>query len=301
MKFVIVTHVKYKETDGGLNCLLNLSRMLRDRGHDSRIYVPPEHRSNERDPSAKYMEISEMEPDRIAIYIDSTIGNPLNAKRIVRWLSYGSHYYEAYDTKEIIYYHAPFCKNNKTTKILSPLLWPRCLENKGLPRTRMLCHVVKKGWGDLSIQRILNTVGIPLIPGVPVESSLDIRWLSHQETVDVFNTTKYFYCFDPCSFLVTMALACGCIVIQHPIPGCTAEEWRYTIGLQGLNGIAYGAENVAHGEATIADAPKDIAKLKQQSENSVDSFIRDLTIGNYTYEPCYTFNDSPYALQHVSR
>ena len=98
-----------------------------------------------------------------------------------------------------------------------------------------------------------------------------------------------------------MALACGCIVIQHPIPGCTAEEWRYTIGLQGLNGIAYGAENVAHGEATIADAPKDIAKLKQQSEESVDSFIRDLKIGNYTYEPCYKFSDSPYSLQHVLR
>jgi hypothetical protein len=303
MKFAIVTHVKYKETDGGLNCLLTLAKALYDRGHDARVYIPPIYRCEEDKANtifARYIELDEMEPDRIAVYIDITIGNPLNAKRIVRWLSYGSHYYDSYDKNEIVYYYGPFCKNNKTTKILTPIHWPGGMENKGLPRMRTLCHVIRKGWGDLSIQHIVNTIGIPAIPGVPVKDSLDVRWHSHQELIDTFNTTKYFYCYDPCSFLVVIAIACGCIVIQHPIYGCTAEEWKYTFGLQGLNGIAYGAENVAHGEATIADAPNDIAKLKKRCEDSIDSFIRDLETGNYTYEPCYKFNDSPYALQHVT-
>jgi hypothetical protein len=73
------------------------------------------------------------------------------------------------------------------------------------------------------------------------------------------------------------------------------------IGLQGINGIAYGYDNLAHAEATIGNAYNDCMKLKKQNEESIDNFIKDMETGNYTFEPCYKFNESPYSLQHLDR
>jgi len=298
MKFAIATHMHYVETNGGLNCLLNLAKMLSERGHDAKVWVPPqcryEYENNTIHPH--YIEQHEMEDDRIALYLDCTLRNPLRAKKVVRYLTYGSHWYPDYDANEIVYYHAPFCKNNPAKKILTPLHWPTCLGNKGLPRTNDACYIVKKGSHYPEIRSAFsNPDTVSKINGI------DIGQKSHGELVDIFNTTKYFYCYDPCCFLVIMALMCGCIVIQHPIRGCSAEEWKYTIGLQGLNGIAYGYDNLAHAEATIGDAYDDCMKLKQQTETSVDNFVNDMETGNYTFEPCYKFNESPYSLQHLDR
>ena len=127
----------------------------------------------------------------------------------------------------------------------------------------------------------------------------DLQYKSHDELIHTFNTTKYFYCFDPCSFLVIMALMCGCIVIQHPFLGLSADEWMYTVGLKSLNGIAYGYQNLAHAESTMPNAVSACLKFKEESESSVDKFIQDMKTGNYTIEPCYPFTGSPYSLQHT--
>jgi hypothetical protein len=75
----------------------------------------------------------------------------------------------------------------------------------------------------------------------------------------------------------------------------------YTVGLKSLNGIAYGYQNLEHAEATISKARDDCLKFKEESESSVDKFIQDMKTGNYTTEPCYRFNDSPYSFQHINK
>ena len=301
MKFVIVAHNPFTETNGGLNCLLNLAKMLHDRGQDSKVYVHPQvndgYENNTIHPH--YIQFDEITDDHIAIYIDCTLNNIANAKRVVRYITYGSYWHPQYAPNEITYYHHPFCKNNKTTQFLTPTYWPPGLENKGLRRTQTQCHILKKGWMDPAVRAAISDPNAD--PDPNSEGSIDLNGLSHQQIIEVFNTTRQFYCFDPCCFLVTMALMCGCVVIQFPIRGCTAEEWIYTIGLQGLNGIAYGRtpETIAHAYATIDNAREDCMKFKLKNEESVDKFIRDMETGNYTTEPCYKFNDSPYSLQHL--
>jgi len=301
MKFVIVAHNPFLETNGGLMCLLNLAKMLHDRGQDSKIWILPTADSGFENNTVypHYIQLDEMTDEHIAIYIDCILDNPLNAKRIVRYITYGSHWYPNYDLNEITYYHAPFCKNNPAKKILTPLHWQLGLENRGLQRTHAQCHILKKGWMNPAVRAAISDPNAT--PDPDSVGSIDLNGLSHQQIIEVFNTTRQFYCFDPCTFLVVMALMCGCVVIQFHIPGCSAEEWMYTIGLQGLNGIAYGdtPESRAHAYATIDKAQEDCMKLRRQNEESVDAFIRDMETGNYTTEPCYKFNDSPYSLQHL--
>ena len=298
MKFAIATHMSFRETDGGLNCLIQLAKMLSDRGHDAKLWVPraDRHGYENNDVYPYYLEGETVEDDRIAIYIDCTTGNPLKAKKVVRYITYGSSWYPDYDANEIVYYHAPFCKNNPAKQRLMPVYWPPGLENKGLERTNLACFIVKKGSRYKDVREAFtNPYNLRRLQGINLQGK------SHNELVDIFNTTKYFYCYDPCCFLVIMALMCGCIVIQHPFLGLTEDEWVYTIGLESLDGIAYGYGKLAHAEATISNARSGCLKFKEVSEASLDKFIEDMETGNYTYEPCYKFNDSPYSFQHCQK
>jgi hypothetical protein len=246
------------------------------------------------------MNLDEMDDDRIAIYIDVTLGNPLKAKKIVRYIMYGTQDHDSYDPGEITYYHAPFCKLHYPKQRLTISYWPPGLGNRGLTRTHVQCHIVRKGWLYSEIRATIMNGHNP--PDSRDNDSIDLRLIhDHARIIDMFNITTYFYCYDPCCFLVIMAIMCGCIVIQHPVPGYSAEEWMHATGLQSLNGIAYGRKNMAHAEATIGAAYEDCMKMKQIADASVDSFIRDMETGNYTTEPCYRFNDSPYAMQHGYR
>ena len=297
MKFAIVTHAEFRKTDGGLICLINLARNLHKQGHDSKLYVPPEvnigYEKNDIFPH--YIEKEEMEDERVAIYIDCTLGNPLGAKKVVRYICYGSHWYPNYGLNEITYYHAPFCKNNPAKQRLMSMYWPPGMENKGLPRTRESCYIIKKGWRNPIVQKMFTETPASEIKGLLLEGQ------SHEQLIEIFNTTKYFYCYDPACFLTIMALMCGCIVIQYPVLGCTAEEWMHAVSFPSLNGFTYGYENLAHAEATIDKAPADCLRFKEETDATVNKFVNDIESGNYTQDPCYPFNDSPYSIQHVDK
>jgi hypothetical protein len=241
------------------------------------------------------MDHHEMDEERIAIYLDCILGNPLNAKRIVRYITYGSHWYPGYEANEMIYYHLPFCKNNPAKKRLTPTYWPSGIKNLGLPRTNTATYIVKKGSRYPDVRNTFsNTNNLRQL------AAIDIEGQSHEELIKTFNTTKYFYCYDPCCFLVIVAVMCGCIVIQHPVAGCSADEWRYMVEMP-KNGVAYGYSDLARAESTIDLAYEECLKFKRSADESVDNFIKDMETGNYTYEPCYKFNESPYSLQHLDR
>lgn len=292
MDFVVVAP-PYAQLCGGTSVLYDFARRLHEKGHNAKVFV--EGHTHVSNPIYNtFTDGSDITDTTIVIYPESIVGNPARAKTIVRLVLYGAHLYDQYEPNERIYYHAKFCKNNPTQKFLTILRWPPGFFNKGLARTNRSCFVVKKG---MRIPEIRSLIQSPSFPRG--RDSVFIEGWSHDALCDVFNRTTYFYCYDPCCFLIVMALLCGCIVIQHPVPHYTAEEWRTTIGLPGLSGIAYGEENLAHAHRTIADAPRECDILRRESDATVDAFLRDMKEGTYSTDPCYPFNTSPYALQHV--
>ena len=127
----------------------------------------------------------------------------------------------------------------------------------------------------------------------------------HNHVIETFKKTKYFHCYDPACFLIVIALMCGCIVIQHPyVEGQTREQWEHAAyyGVVGkIKGLAYGIEDLPYAEATIHEAPEHCKKFLEFSESTVDHFVNDMESGTYNTDPCYKFNDSPYAYQHVTK
>jgi len=285
MKFVVVVP-DCNETSGGCNVLFYLAKKLSEHGHNSKVFV-----INKMYTSTiytNYHKDDNIDLDTFVIAPEVVVG--LSEKmKIIRWILLGTNLYPNYHKHEIIYYFSPFCKNNLSNKRLSFYYWPPGLENKKLPRTNESCYIVKKGRYNPIINLMFINNKIPL-------KGLLLEGYNHEKLIEIFNTTKYFYCYDPCCFLVNIAVMCGCIVIQYPVIGYTAEEWKYAINLPSLNGISYGHENLSHAEATIGYALADQLKLKEENELSVKNFIKDLETGNYTNEPCYPFNDSPYAI-----
>ena len=68
-----------------------------------------------------------------------------------------------------------------------------------------------------------------------------------------------------------------------------------------LKGLSYGYDNIQEAESTISEAAEQCMSIVSQGDKHIDSFIKDLEIGNVKSEPCYKFNESPYAFQFIDR
>ena len=291
MKFVI--WVPYlREDSGGCNVLLNLAKKLDEYGEDAKILV--QYGGGPSTIYTNYAKPEDIDDDTIVVYPEG-IANILGAKRYVRWVLYGATLYTG--TPEIIYYLAPFCKNNRPNKLLTSWYLPPGIENKGLPRIHQSCYLIRKGMKNLKLKQIFSRPDvISKLEGIPLDNVT-----SHSEMIQIFNTTKYFYCYDPVCFAVIMALLCGCVVIQHPVEGYTEDEWKRATGLGNLPGIAYGYENLKVAEDTISEASAACMELINKSDDHVKNFIRDIKTGSYSYETMYPFNSSPYSFQHKEK
>jgi hypothetical protein len=294
MKFVI--YAPYSdELCGGLNVLCNLARKLSEKGNDVKIWSHADFSAYTLFPN--YTDQIGFEEDTIVIYPEMILTNPIQAKRIVRWVLYGSHLYDHYQPDESIYYFDPFCQNHFPTKLLQCFNVPPNLCFPTEPRTEESCFVLKKGYKN-TWARDKFYANHP--------TGLNLSSLSHNsEIIEVLKKTKYFHCYDPASFIIVMALLCGCIVIQHPyIEGQTREQWEHSVGfgyIGKVKGLAYGDEDLSYAESTIHEAPEYIKKMFDFADTTLDSFIHDMESGNVKNEPCYKFNESPYSYQHCFR
>ena len=294
MKFVIHSP-PWDGMSGGNNVLWNLGQILTEKGHDAKIWVE---NMNGQESNFIFRQCTDQigfDEDTVVIYSEMIIGNPLCAKKIVRWVLYGAHMYDQYDPNEIIYYFAPFCQNHHPTKLLRIAYVPPGM-CRSTVRTNESCFALKKGHRSAwALTKFYESS--------PKGTNIDLCY-NHPQCIEIFKNTTYFHCYDPCSFLVVMALMCGCIVIQHPyIEGQTREQWEHSTFLEvgKIKGLAYGDEDLSYAEATIDQAPEQWKKYFEDSDSTVDRFINDMETGNYKIEPCYKFNESPYAYQHVYR
>jgi hypothetical protein len=286
-----------------------LAKRISENGYPAKVYYP--YGDIHTGIYDNYATLEDVNDDTIAIYIHVVHGNPLRAKRIVRWLVYGvdSGHYNQYQDGEIIYYHIPFCKNNITTqRLFSCRLSPE-VKNRHEPRSHTLCYTIKKGMvynknhirlqtgkfpHDILVPHSTNRLSFLKNPNV---LCFDGNYSTLEEQINLFNKTKYFYCYDPCSFLIIMALLCGCIVIQDPIDGYTEEEWMYAIGIHTkLKGLAYGIENLKYAENTIGDAYDNCMEFINQRDSSIKKFLHDMEHKTYNTDKCYKYSESPYAI-----
>jgi len=308
MNFIVVIHMPHSSSNGGTTCEFEMARRIAEHGYETKVYYPFDSGSVVSGIYDKFATLEDVNDDTVAIYCAHRIEdnlNPLNAKRVVRWVAFGlqKELYNEFKDSDIIYYHAPFCKNNiASNRLFSCFLSPE-VKNRYERRSIDLCYTIKKGIlmaknryrieKNVFPHTFFSTGPISFLRRQTEPMFLDGHKLALDDAVSIFNKSKYFFCYDPCCFLVIVALLCGCIVIQDPVDGYTEEEWMHAVGIpKKLNGFAYGLENIKWAQKTIGGAYGPCMEYVAQSDTSIKKFVHEMETGTYNKEPCYKYEET---------
>lgn len=197
--------------------------------------------------------------DLVVIYPEIIFGNPLNAKKIVRWFLHHPGYHEGkylYGINELYFrYHSgikiPSDLEISTSSLeLKVVHYPVEFYNKENQLQNRLgtAYSIRKGVGKNLVHDSTNSI---LIDG-----------RSHQEVSEIFKSVETFISYDTRSAYSTFAVLCGCNSVLIPDEGVDIEEWLPS--LKDRAGLAYGFEMI------------DIAKLNHNKlEERVNQEIVD--------------------------
>lgn len=231
-----------------------------------------------------------IDDNTVVVYCEGTKGNPLNAKRVVRWMlsklgqNAPSEWLETWDKNELVYY---FNSEEKITKnpqkkgniykLLNIIYIHPLLINKNLPNRNGTCFTIRK---SLSIRgKTIKCLHPP--------NSFEItRAHSQLDCIYIFNKHRYFISYDSLTFLSVMAALCGCISIVIKVDGLSKEEWLNNSvaseylkenGENTLYGIAYGADDLQNAINTLHLAKDQWNRISNYVKNKyILLFINDI-------------------------
>jgi len=205
----------------------------------------------------------------VVIYPETTFGNPLRAKNVVRWLLHnpGFHTGKIYYGQNELYfrYSESFEKfqltGSKTSDlILMVLHLPLDLFfEPEIPQERKgTAYIVRKGHNRNIVHNLENSI---LIDGK-----------SNREIADIFRSVKTFISYDPTTLYSNLAILCGCQSIVIPIDGITKSQWYKT----SLNhGIAYGFEDPSNTQVSASTMREILSLGEEKSKELVRLFVNE--------------------------
>ena len=238
-----------------------------------------------------FANIDEIDENTIVIYPEIVSGNPLNAPKVIRWIlldlgiEMPINHYTNWGKNDLVYFWESKQNPNKYFKQLSCSWFNPIFKNNHFGRNNT-CFLIKKG------KLIHNNINF-----YHNNSSINIEGKSLSEVNDIFNKSKYFYCYDPNSMFVLYAALCGCIPIIYPINEMDKKTYMenriYKCGDNIIDiGLAYGnsKDEIENAEDTIKNINININKIINYYKKNVDTFLDDIinnklenTIKNYFY------------------
>jgi hypothetical protein len=261
--FLLVPHIKFCFEDGGIVVQYYLAKLLDDMG--VMIRIMPSFGNIENSLFNKYYNNEfNLDDNCIVIYCEGVIGNPLNAKYVIRWLlsevgqNVPYHYIYTWGENELVYHFNRELKfkNNpdkvdNVFKTLSILYLSPEIKQYNLGNRNGCCYTIRKA-AEIHKNQIHR---------IHPDNSYEItRDVSNDKIIQIFNNYEYFVSYDPITFLSIMAPLCGCISIVYPIEGVSKRDWFnktcYSEYLEYNNtgnayGIAYGLEEIEWAKNTI--------------------------------------------------
>lgn len=178
----------------------------------------------------------------IVVYPEVTLGNPMQAQNVVRWLLYkpGLRHPYKFGNSDMFFTAGSFCDIPEITGGAPELLmWRRnpVYQNYNFADRSGACYIVRKGAYKNRIPETANAI--------------QIDGLSHEEISQTFNRCETFYSYDEATLYSQYAAICGCRSVVIPGLYNSREEWSENHKL-GRFGIAYGTEDheLKHADAT---------------------------------------------------
>ena len=159
-----------------------------------------------------------VDKDTIVVYPDVVYGNPLRAKKVVRWFLFHNRFPDspdAYGDKDLFFCYREIFNDYK----LNPSCRKLCLsyfDQNLYKRTNFgeragNCYIVRKGKNRKDLPKEFDG---PVVDNLP-----------ENEKVKVFNRCKFCYDYDTQTFYDTIATVCGCIPIVVMEPGKTKADY----------------------------------------------------------------------------
>jgi hypothetical protein len=289
MKFMIVTS-GYDDDSGGIVVLHQLCDRLNKLGYEAYIwpfFKPPLDFSNPikaaylffryfrknikygfkknstlNTPSGSYQDLE----DAVIVYPEVVVGNPLNAKYIVRWLLHKPGFNNGgkidFGADDLFFYYDKAFDDSRFNPdpdnhlhIVSQRSDTYKVINNGMRKGS--CYLLRKG-GNRKI--VHNTKESSLIDG-----------LSHEKTAQIFNQVEYCVSYDTYTMYNVYAAMCGCIPIIIPEDGVSKEQWQPNE--ENRYGQAYGFDDVDYATQTRQLLLEYIEKQERESNESVIYFV----------------------------
>lgn len=267
----------YDEKSGGITVLHKLCHELRQLGEEVYLYPMFSVHQQNTNPEWNTSFTTLLRKNDIVIYPEIVIGNPLNAKRVVRYLlntprpdekQFGKDDFWLYHNKH--FYNYAFDFSSKKTKLVREgepenylhFIEPR-LDKFGDDGSERVgsCYTMRKG----------AEKGISIVHDLTNSREI-VHNTSFSDLRKIFNTTKRFYCYDTNTYIATIAALCGCLSIVMPEDGIDKDQWRSKNPAMKY-GIAYGEDDIDYALSTIDKVRPYLQELEQESKQQLITFI----------------------------
>lgn len=201
--------------------------------------------------------------DAVVVYPEIVAGNPLGARRVVRWFLHlpGNHTGRIdYGADDLFFFYAPAFDdpaiNHSPDNLLRITYVNPVYAQTNFGARTGACYLVRKG-----ADRILDRH--------PPDAIL-IDDLSHEEKAAVFNRTQRLYSYDSYTMYSLYAALCGCTPIVVPVDGVSLTQWWPG---ERSPGIAYGEDDIAYALETRPGLLERVAKDVEDEDRLVARFI----------------------------
>jgi hypothetical protein len=238
MSRIIIYAPSYDPTSGGIIVLHRLCHIMIELGYDAYLYpmFGSDFFVNE---SYKFNVINSIFDSDIVIYPEIVLGNPLNAKKVVRYIMNTGHISlnrkETWNETDFwIYFSEHFYDGLREKNILHIIDSKReYYKDYGYNRDNESCHTFRKN------DTAKNNPQTHIHP----ENSIEIgfNWPDEQ-LITIFNRSKKFYSYDTETYLNTLAALCGCESIIAPSPKFTKDMIKARIPVFNY-GVKYGEDD----------------------------------------------------------
>ena len=293
---LIYPHMAFSINDGGTTVQYYLAYTLSKLGINTQIYNVHDNNSLNSVFNNFVSDINSIDFDNtIVIYCEGIIGNPLNAKYVVRWMlsKLGQNvpydFYNTWNPNELVYFfnnEIDMIHKNIDFKLLSlfyihPEIKNNNCERKGLCYTIRKKHCFKNNIDiDFENDKMNNNKHLQ-----PFEIN---RWHTQSDYINIFNKMEYFISYDPLTFLNIIATLCGCVSIVYPVENVSKIDYfkmtpfyQYMVEKNcfEIYGLAYGTinEEIAYAKNTLHLASQQMTDVQNWLiEKYVKQFIIDI-------------------------
>jgi len=290
-KFRIYTP-QFNDDSGGVMVLHVLCKKILSSGYECKIINMNDTPINSVNNTYKQYYTNKNDTENcIVIYPEIISGNPLNAKKIIRWIlcDLGKHcdknIYKTWNKKDIIYFFGTFNPKITVSKYLFCFEFDKSIKKINNNERTKDCYEIRKA------HKFHNNLKF-----IHPNDSYEIKNLSLKDTIDVFNKHRYYYCYDPYTFNMVIASLCGCIPIVIKIENTTKKDWakslycgQYLIENKkdSLYGIAYGKEEIEYAINTNNMVSKEQDNIIKYGDKTIFNMINDIKKDNLHYVEDY--------------